>query len=116
MEDGIWAIGDGILAKMIFAVIGALSGIFGGWWMSRASIMTAVDQRVNSQMNRFEKEIERLTKRCEAAETSCDEARESHRACEGRLDALEHDKAELARKLDALMSGPVAKPGDKAPS
>ena len=71
-----WAasLGESGAAKVLGGLAVLIAGALGGWWTSRASIMTAVDKRVNSMMDHYEREIARLTT--------------AHHECEDRVTKL----------------------------
>lgn len=58
-----------LLGKTAIGVGGIVAGIAGGWFTSRASMLGAVNKRVESLMAHLELEITRLT----TAHLSCEE-------------------------------------------
>lgn len=99
MNEGFFAaLGDGWLGKAIFAVIAFTVAWFSRRPAERASIMLAVDKRLDTAMQALERQLKASNKRC-------DDLSAQHEQCERDLDAL---RRELRAAIPALMSGQPA--------
>lgn len=69
MNEGSWIalLGENWAAKALGGLLMIATAAVGGWWASRAKIMNAVTNQVNSLMGHQQHEIQRLTE----AELAC---------------------------------------------
>jgi septal ring factor EnvC (AmiA/AmiB activator) len=107
------------VAEGLSAVGAAVVVQFFNWLSSRDKsrlyAQGAVDRAMEKALKGVSDQLDRTDDRLRAIEGQHEQCERDLAEVRRRLDESERDRAELKAQIDRLMSGPVARTGDRAP-